>query len=65
VNVNVRADRRLTELLSEKMGGSIQPALEQWGRNETRARTMEGDDEKFVTWVKKLLAAEREDETVF
>jgi hypothetical protein len=30
-----------------------------------RARTKEGEDEKFVIWAKKLLAAAREDEMVY
>ena len=47
------------------MNGKIEPALDRWARNETRTRTQEGDDEKFVMWAKKLLAASREDEAVY
>lgn len=60
----MKADRWLPDVLAKKMNGVIQPAIDYWARNEVRARTKEGEDEKFVIWAKKLLAATREDELV-
>lgn len=47
------------------MDGNIEPALDRWARNETRAITKEGDDEKFVMWAKQLLTASRQDEAIY
>jgi hypothetical protein len=55
----------MTELLSTKVGGSIEPILAAWARNENQAQTKEGEDEKFVMWTRKLLAAVQQNETVY